>query len=57
MFKAIKDIKSRHPTAGIVITGHSLGASMATLAAAAIKTTLNFDRITFYTFGSPRTGN
>lgn len=57
MFKAVNTLKSKYPTAGVVITGHSLGAAMATFAAAAIKTTYNFDRFTFYTFGSPRVGN
>jgi predicted lipase len=37
MMRAISALKTRHPTAGIDVTGHSLGGSLATLAAAAIK--------------------
>jgi hypothetical protein len=57
MFNAIRDILGRHPTAAIDVTGHSLGAALATFAAIDIKKNFNFNKFTFYTFGSPRTGN
>jgi predicted lipase len=56
---SVQNLLSAHPNANIVITGHSLGAALATFAAVDLKTKLNIPstRITFYTFGSPRTGN
>ena len=57
MLNAIKALLIKHPSAGIDVTGHSLGASLATYAALAIKKNFDFSRFTFYTFGSPRTGN
>ena len=57
MFDAIKTIQGRHPSASIDVTGHSLGAALATLAAIDIKKYFSFNKVTFYTFGSPRTGN
>jgi hypothetical protein len=47
-----------YPTASLLITGHSLGAALATFAAVDIKEQLSpSQKIYFYTFGSPRTGN
>jgi predicted lipase len=42
-----------------MITGHSLGGALATFAAMEIKRQVSIaaSKITFYTFGSPRTGN
>ena len=59
VLSSVSALLSAHPTASIVITGHSLGAALATFAAIDIKTKLNIasSKITFYTFGSPRTGN
>lgn len=58
MITALKPLLSQHPAASILITGHSLGAALATFAAVDIKEQLNpAHKIYFYTFGSPRTGN
>jgi feruloyl esterase len=59
VISSVQDLLLAHPTAKIVITGHSLGAALATFAAVNVKTKLNIpaSKITFYTFGSPRTGN
>jgi pimeloyl-ACP methyl ester carboxylesterase len=45
-----------YPTAKLAVTGHSLGGSIATLAAVDIQTKIKAVDI-IYTFGSPRTGN
>ena len=57
MLNAVSNLAKKHPSAGIDVTGHSLGAALATFAAAAIKKNFGFSRFTFYTFGSPRVGN
>lgn len=41
----------------VVCTGHSLGASLATIAAGRIKKMMPLYKVRLYTFGSPRTGN
>lgn len=54
----VKILSATYPTATIVFTGHSLGGSLAALAAADIKTWLNPPNpIAIYTFGQPRVGN
>jgi len=40
----------------VIITGHSLGAGMASIMTARLKA-LGYDNISLYTFGSPRVGN
>ena len=59
VISSVQNLLSVHTTANIVITGHSLGAALATFAALDVKTKLNIasSKITFYSFGSPRTGN
>ena len=56
---ALNQILAQHPNAKLVITGHSLGAALATFAAVHIRlqTKIPYQSITFYTYGSPRTGN
>lgn len=44
-----------HPTAAIVLTGHSLGAAVATIAAAELRT--KGYTVDLFTYGSPRIGN
>ncbi|KUJ19447.1 S133a Anfaea-ferulic acid complex [Mollisia scopiformis] len=46
---------SQYPDYGVVITGHSLGGSLAALAAAQFSST--YENMTVYTMGEPRTGN
>lgn len=51
-----KKLVGLYPTAKIAVTGHSLGGSLATLAAVDIQKDIKAVDI-MYTFGSPRTGN
>ncbi|KAL4461570.1 hypothetical protein ABPG74_016194 [Tetrahymena malaccensis] len=48
-------LKSKYPTASIVITGHSMGAAVAIFAALELKNYVHVDYI--YNFGQPRVGN
>ena len=57
VISAVKSILSAHSTAGVFVTGHSLGGALATFAAADIKRNIGNSKITIYTYGSPRTGN
>lgn len=52
---AVTSAFAANPDYSIVVTGHSLGAAIATLAAAELRT-LSFG-VDTYTFGSPRVGN
>jgi hypothetical protein len=55
----VESLLAKHSTANVVVTGHSLGAALATFAAVDIKAQISIasSKIIFYTFGSPRTGN
>jgi len=46
-----------HPDYALTVTGHSLGASLASLASASLASAQLGLNITTYTFGQPRTGN
>ena len=46
-----------HPTYSIVITGHSLGGALASLAGVVLKASLPSRDLKVYTFGQPRTGD
>ncbi|KAJ7715516.1 alpha/beta-hydrolase [Mycena maculata] len=48
---------AKFPTYTLVVTGHSLGASIAALAAVDLKTALPDATLQLYTFGQPRTGD
>ena len=54
-----RKLLSEHPTAKFLITGHSLGGALATLAGADIKIYLknSATKVYLYTLGSPRVGN
>lgn len=57
--ETIRLLKDQHPSALIVVTGHSLGAALATFAAVDLITLFELpaEKFVFYNFGSPRTGN
>lgn len=48
---------SSHEGYALTVTGHSLGASLASLASASLASASLGMNITTYTFGQPRTGN
>ncbi|KAJ7878061.1 Alpha/Beta hydrolase protein [Mycena leptocephala] len=48
---------AEHPAYTIVVTGHSLGGAIASLAAPALKSELPIAAIKLFTFGQPRVGN
>lgn len=55
LWKSIEDFIYKHKSKECTITGHSLGAAMATICAARLQD--EFSNISLYTFGSPRVGN
>ncbi|TNV76484.1 hypothetical protein FGO68_gene10993 [Halteria grandinella] len=58
VISAVDRYLTEHPTAIISVTGHSLGAALATFAALDIKEQIKpANSFYFYTFGSPRCGN
>ncbi|KAJ7925112.1 Alpha/Beta hydrolase protein [Mycena leptocephala] len=54
---AVKAEFAEHPAYTIVVTGHSLGGAIASLAAPALKSELPAAAIKLFTFGQPRVGN
>ena len=61
MVRAVHPFIDEHPTARVLITGHSLGAALATLGALELKRQFGIshpdNHMHLYTFGSPRMGN
>jgi predicted lipase len=56
--EAISGLIALNPQAPILVTGHSLGAALATFAMLDMKENLKFTNpIKFYSFGSPRVGD
>jgi predicted lipase len=53
---AVNTAKAQQPSFKLVITGHSLGAAVATIAGAYFRGVLNYP-CDIYTYGSPRVGN
>ena len=51
----IEEFANNNPNKQMTITGHSLGAAMATLCAARLQD--KFEDLALYTYGSPRVGN
>ena len=41
----------------VIVSGHSMGGAVATMAAAEFVSNLQLDNVWLYTFGSPRTGD
>ncbi|EHA48036.1 hypothetical protein MCOR27_009025 [Pyricularia oryzae] len=56
LINALNSARAQWPSYQVVATGHSIGAGVATVAAARLRNRLNVD-IQLYTFGSPRVGN
>jgi hypothetical protein len=54
---AITGLHQQHPDYKVYVTGHSLGAAMATLSAADLSVVSKIPIEGVYTFGSPRVGN
>lgn len=57
VFSSVQTLLKERPTASLTITGHSLGGAMATFAAVQAKELKITNKINFYSYGSPRTGN
>ena len=59
LFQDIKSVKAKYPTASYIITGHSLGAALATLAAFDLSRSgmIHASKMQVYNYGSPRVGN
>lgn len=57
IMQTVKSKHDLHPHASIHLTGHSLGAAVAVLAALDISLQLGLDIVSLYTFGLPRVGN
>jgi len=55
----LSTVKSQYPSASFIITGHSLGGALATLAAFDLSKSRVIDKskMQVYNFGSPRVGN
>jgi predicted lipase len=56
MRQTLETLTASYPTASILLTGHSLGAALASFLA--LETAENYPHLTsLYTFGGPRIGN
>ena len=51
------NLTKAHPSATILVTGHSLGAAVSAIAATEIATSFPNRSVTLYNFGEPRVGN
>ncbi|XP_053403188.1 lipase ZK262.3-like [Mercenaria mercenaria] len=56
---SIKDLVNKYPNYRVVVTGHSLGGAIASIASAHLSfdNVIDKDKTTLYTFGMPRTGD
>ena len=54
---AVNHLLISHPKAHLLVTGHSLGGALATLAALDMRKHFPALKVTLYTFGQPRVGN
>ncbi|KAJ2934195.1 hypothetical protein H1R20_g2933, partial [Candolleomyces eurysporus] len=55
--KAIRDELAQHPGYSIVVSGHSLGGALASLAGISLKRAFPSVPLRVFTYGQPRTGN
>jgi predicted lipase len=55
LFTEVSELVKKYPNANLVITGHSFGGAMATLAAVDFEN--SGKKVSLITFGSPRVGN
>ena len=55
LWEKIEEFTNNHKAKECTVTGHSLGAAMATICAARLQD--DFENISLYTYGSPRVGN
>lgn len=55
--EAVGWLRQQYPSAGLHITGHSMGGALAHLAALDLKFRYGIQEISVYTFGSPRVGD
>ena len=53
----LKQLRSAHPSAPLVVVGHSLGGAIATLSSYVLAVDLGIPVEAVYTYGSPRVGN
>ncbi|PPQ63693.1 hypothetical protein CVT24_004578 [Panaeolus cyanescens] len=57
VLKTVRSESAKYPSYRIVVTGHSLGGAVASIAALSIKAALPSVPLQLYTFGQPRVGN
>ena len=57
MVPAVREALSRHPTASIFVTGHSMGAAISTLASLELYAETKNRVVNVYNFGCPRVGD
>ncbi|KAK1827862.1 putative lipase protein, partial [Podospora conica] len=57
VLRSVAAARAAHPSYKIIVTGHSLGAAVATLAAGHLRKDGKHADVDLYTFGSPRVGN
>ena len=57
VIRELKSLRLANPHARLVLTGHSLGGAVTTLAGYALSADLKFPVDNVYTYGSPRVGN
>jgi pimeloyl-ACP methyl ester carboxylesterase len=57
VFVAVNQIRAKYGTKRVLVTGHSLGGVLATLAAIDLKLHDSYGNVTVITFGEPRLGN
>ncbi|KAJ3500410.1 hypothetical protein NMY22_g19269 [Coprinellus aureogranulatus] len=57
VLSVVKSQLSSNPSYSVIVTGHSLGGALASLAALSIKSSVPSAKLRLYTYGQPRVGN